>query len=222
MKTIGIAEVLRVPSDSSCSAKEETHHYYLKNSAEPPLYGEVSKTCKKKPARWPTSTFGARWPTHTQTRHEGRQHINGTKADTPGAFTFSPARDGDDGVDERRCAGTTEWTNVVDERRERSSDRGPSPPPPFSFFFLLLLLPPSSLLLLLLPPPPPFSFFLLPSPSPPFSFFLLPSPSPPTSLLLLPFSFSPPPPLCRDGRARGRAPWPLVENRALLPVGNPL
>ncbi|XP_066392879.1 uncharacterized protein [Miscanthus floridulus] len=40
MKTIRIAEVLWVPSDNSCSAKEETHHCYLKNSAEPPLYGE--------------------------------------------------------------------------------------------------------------------------------------------------------------------------------------
>ena len=186
------------------------------------MYGEVSKTYKKKPARWPTSTFGARWPTHTQTRHEGRQHINGTKADTPGAFTFSPARDGDDGVDERRCAGTTEWTNVVDEWRERSS-----PPPPFSFFFLLLLLlPPSSLLLLLLPPRPP-------SPSSSSLHLLLPSPSSFSLLLLLPppFSSSPslspllllstgtagpgagrrgraPPPLCRDGRAGGRAPRP--------------
>ncbi|XP_066392066.1 glycine-rich cell wall structural protein 1.8-like [Miscanthus floridulus] len=39
-KTIGIVEVLWVPSDSSYSTKEETHHYYLKNLAEPPLYGE--------------------------------------------------------------------------------------------------------------------------------------------------------------------------------------
>jgi hypothetical protein len=46
-KTIGAAEVLRLASDESCSAKEETQHYKLKILAEPPLYGEVSKTCKK-------------------------------------------------------------------------------------------------------------------------------------------------------------------------------
>jgi hypothetical protein len=46
-KTIGAAEVLRLASDESCSAKEETQHYKLKFSAEPPLYGEVSKTYKK-------------------------------------------------------------------------------------------------------------------------------------------------------------------------------
>jgi len=47
-KRIGVAYVLRVPSDGSCSAKEEILYYKLKILAEPPLYGEVSKTCKKK------------------------------------------------------------------------------------------------------------------------------------------------------------------------------
>ena len=47
----------RVPSDVLFSVKEETQYYKLKISAEPPLYGEVFKTCKKKPARWPTTTY---------------------------------------------------------------------------------------------------------------------------------------------------------------------
>jgi hypothetical protein len=47
-KTIGVAYVLWVPSDGSYSAKEELQDYKLKFLAEPPLYGEVSKTCKKK------------------------------------------------------------------------------------------------------------------------------------------------------------------------------
>jgi hypothetical protein len=46
-KTIGAAEVLRLASDESCSAKEETQQYKLKILVEPPLYGEVYKTCKK-------------------------------------------------------------------------------------------------------------------------------------------------------------------------------
>jgi hypothetical protein len=46
-KTIEAAEVLRLTSDESFSTKEETQHYKLKISVEPPLYGEVSKTCKK-------------------------------------------------------------------------------------------------------------------------------------------------------------------------------
>jgi len=47
----------RVPSDVLFSTKEETQYYKLKISAEPPLYGEVSKTYKKKLARWPTTTY---------------------------------------------------------------------------------------------------------------------------------------------------------------------
>jgi hypothetical protein len=46
-KIIGATEVLRLASDESFSAKEETQHYKLKISAEPPLYREVSKTYKK-------------------------------------------------------------------------------------------------------------------------------------------------------------------------------
>jgi hypothetical protein len=46
-KTIGAAEVFRLASNESCSAKEETQHYKLKILAKPLLYGEVSKTYKK-------------------------------------------------------------------------------------------------------------------------------------------------------------------------------
>jgi hypothetical protein len=58
---IGVAEVLRVPSDS-CSAKQEKQHYKYKISAEPPLHGEVSKTCKKEVGSMPDNTYKARWP----------------------------------------------------------------------------------------------------------------------------------------------------------------
>jgi hypothetical protein len=47
----------RVPSDVLFSAKEETQYYKLKILAEPPLYREVSKTCKKKLAQWTTTTY---------------------------------------------------------------------------------------------------------------------------------------------------------------------
>jgi hypothetical protein len=36
-----------VPSDKSCSVKQEKQHYKYKISAESPLHREVSKTCKK-------------------------------------------------------------------------------------------------------------------------------------------------------------------------------
>jgi hypothetical protein len=60
-ETIGVAEVLWVPSDS-CSAKLEKQHYKYKISAEPPLHGEVSKTCKKEVSSMPDNTYKARWP----------------------------------------------------------------------------------------------------------------------------------------------------------------
>jgi hypothetical protein len=79
-KTIGVAEVLRVPSDRSCSAKQEKQHYKYKISAEPPLHGEISKTCKKEVDSMADNTYKARWPhihnpgtkaTHPQFQHEG-------------------------------------------------------------------------------------------------------------------------------------------------------
>ena len=71
----------RVPSDVLFSAKEETRYYKLKILAEPPLYGEVSKTYKKKLARWPTAYIRHEGPhihvwhegPHIHIRHEGHQ-----------------------------------------------------------------------------------------------------------------------------------------------------
>jgi hypothetical protein len=70
-KTIGVAEVLRVPSDRSCSAKQEKQHCKYKISAEPPLHGEVSKTCKKEVGSMADNTIPAQWPDI---------HNSGTKA----------------------------------------------------------------------------------------------------------------------------------------------
>ena len=57
----------RVPSDVLFSTKEETQYYKLKISAEPPLYGEVSKTYKKKASTMADSIYMARRPTHPRT-----------------------------------------------------------------------------------------------------------------------------------------------------------
>jgi hypothetical protein len=61
-KTIGVAEVLRVPSDRSCSTKQEKQHCKYKISTEPPLHGEISKTCKKEVGSMADNTILARWP----------------------------------------------------------------------------------------------------------------------------------------------------------------
>jgi hypothetical protein len=68
------AEVLRVPSDRSCSAKQKKQHYKYKISEEPPLHGEVSKTCKKDVGLMADNTYKARRP---------RIHNSGTKATHP-------------------------------------------------------------------------------------------------------------------------------------------
>jgi hypothetical protein len=102
--------------------KRRTTQYKLKILAEPPLYGEVPKTCKKEtgskadmhisgtmahtstiPARRPSTTQTARWP-------------------TTGGFTFFSS----EGQGRRR--GRTAWTTAE------------APPPPFSFSFSSLLL----------------------------------------------------------------------------------
>ena len=107
-KTIRVAEVLRVPSDRSCSAKEEKQHYKYKISAEPPLDGEVSITCKK------NRRHDGRRP---HLGHDGQHNhkpgtkavndINGAMADNPAALPSPPAR-----------AGMTAWTNGVDDMDE--------------------------------------------------------------------------------------------------------
>ena len=170
-KTIGD---LRVTSDRSCSAKEETRHYKFKISAAPPLHGEVSKTCKKQrhegrqsqTARRPIRT-AARRP--TSQRHEGRQTEKGWIY-----LAHARRRFGDD----RGVSGTG-----TRRRRPRhlllpsTSASSPSPPLPFSSSFLSS----SSFFLFLL-------FFPSPSSSFSFSFFLLfflPSSSFFSSLLLL-------------------------------------
>ena len=91
----------RVPSDVLFSAKEETQYYKLKISAEPPLYGEVFKTYKKKPARWPTTTYqGNKYgtmadsqiyinppPTHHHLHHH--DHTTTTSMNTLPSFSTS-------------------------------------------------------------------------------------------------------------------------------------
>jgi len=85
------------------SAKEETQYYKLKISAEPPLYGEVSKTYKKKPARWPTTTYqGNKYgtmadsqiyinppPTHHHFHHHHHNHHTITTTTTTTTTTTS-------------------------------------------------------------------------------------------------------------------------------------
>ena len=151
----------------------------MKISAEPPLHGEVSKTCKK------NHRHDGRRP---HLGHDGQHNhkpgtkavndINGAMADNPAALPSPPAR-----------AGMTAWTNGVDDVDERSSPPPRLPPPlPFSssFFFLFLLL---------LPPPfSSFFFFLLPS-----SFFFLLLLPPSSSCYLLPPS----------SRAAAGSPGPL-------------
>jgi len=188
-KTIGD---LRVTSDRSCSAKEETRHYKFKISAAPPLHGEVSKTYKKQrhegrqsqTARRPIRT-AARRP--TSQRHEGRQTEKGWIYLAHARRWFGDGR-GVGGTGTRR-------------RRPRhlllpsTSASSPSP-------LLLLLLPFSSL----------FSFSFSSFSFSFFLFFFLPSSSF-FSLLLLPPSSSKPAAragahgagACRGGQPRAPA-----------------
>ena len=72
-----------------------------------PARGGFQNLQEKPSARWPTSTFGARWPTQPQTWHKGRQRHKRRDGRQPCGFTFSSGEGGDDGVDD------------MDERRGR-------------------------------------------------------------------------------------------------------
>ena len=122
--------------------------------AEPPLYREVSKTCKKKAgtmadsiytARRPTHPRTARRPTHSHTARRPSMTYKARRPTTGGLYTL-----GGGGVGQRG-AGVTFVSS--EGRGRRRGWRGQRPR-------LLLLPSPSSSLLLLLPSPSSFSLLL--------------------------------------------------------------
>ena len=116
---------------------------------EPPLYGEVPKTCKKKAGTMADSIYTARRPTHPHTTRRPSMTYKARRPTTGGAlylgWWWSRATRCRGHLRLQRGAGTTAGTN--------GEGRGRRPR-------LLLLPSPSSSLLLLLPSPSSFSLLL--------------------------------------------------------------
>ena len=120
----------RQATPGTLQKKQRRKKYQHKISAEPPLHGEVHKTCKKeRRLDGRQHIYGTKAVNNTYTARRPHMHNLGTKAvnNTYG----TKANNMDLYLLLRRRTRCTAWMNVVNVRRRRSS----------------LLLPPPSLLL---------------------------------------------------------------------------
>jgi hypothetical protein len=84
VETIRVAEVLRVPSDGSCSAKQENNTISTKFRHNLPCSGRFPKPARKKSAQWPTTHITHEG--HTFTIFSRRPHIRNMPCSVGGHF----------------------------------------------------------------------------------------------------------------------------------------